>query len=206
MPRFLFVFAFLVLCIALLCWLPRVSAHDTFYPHHREDFEDITRRRELRGTVVLITIAFVGVVGTMVYMALRKSSPEDRREEIALKVVQERLECAARAAARAARQVLTTRSNIEEAATSALTTYAETCGISWRRHSYRAVNTDSVPYQIRCTIGNDVVTLVINASTVQIKADHYFSKSGFDSERMSKGASVTAVLKIRGEKEEWSLK
>lgn len=197
MFRFLFFFL-LLLSNGVLCWRPPISAHDAFYPHHREDFENMTRRRQLRGTVVLSTIVFVGVVGTIVYVALRKSSTEDKTEQIEVKTVQERLEHAANTAAKAAQHALNANSNIKEAATTALTTYAETSGVTWRPHSYGSVNAESMPYHIRCKIGNDVVTLSINANVIHLKADHQFSKTGFSSAGVSKGASASAVLKIRG--------
>ena len=192
----------LLLFIGILCWNTSISAHDAFYPHHREDFENMTRRRELRGTVILSTIAFVGVVGTIIYVALRKSSTDDKTEQIEAQTVQERLEVAANNAAQAARHVLNINNNIEEAVVTALTTYAETSGVVWHPRSYGLTNTESIPYQIRCKIGNDVVTLSINASAVQVKADYYFSKTGFGSQGGSKGVSAMAVLKIRGEETE----
>ena len=201
MLRFYLFFSLLLLFMGILCWNIPISAHDAFYPHHREDFENMTRRRELRSTVILSTIAFVGVVGAIIYIALRNSSTDDKTDQIESKTVQERLEDAANNAAKAARQVLNTNSNIEEAVVTALTTYAETSGVTWRPHSYGQTNTESIPYQIRCKIGTDVVTLSINASVVQVKADHYFSKTGYDSQGVSKGVSATAVLKIRDEEE-----
>ncbi len=199
MFRFLLLFAALLLLTGILYWSTPISAHDAFYPHHREDFENMTRRRELRRTVILSTIAFVGVVGAIIYVALRKSSTDDKTEQMEAKTVQERLEHAANNAAQAAQHVLNTSNNVEEAVVTALTTYAEISGVVWRQRSYGEIKTKSIPYQIRCKIGNDVVTLSINASAVQVKADHYFSKAGFGSQGGSKGASATAVLKIRGE-------
>ena len=202
MLRFHLFFSLLLLSIGMLCWSTPISAHDAFYPHHREDFENIRRRRELRGTVILSTIAFVGVVGAIIYVALRKSSADDKTDQMESKTVQERLEDTANNAAKAARHVLNTNGTIEEAVVTALTTYAETSGVTWRPHSYGQTNTESIPYQIRCKIGNDVVTLSINANAVQVKSDHYFSKTGFGSQAVSKGVSATVVLKIRDEEEE----
>ena len=201
-PMFRFLFFFLLLLsMGVLCWRPPISAHDAFYPHHREDFENMARRRQLRGTVILSTIVFVGVVGTVIYIAMRKSSTEDKIEQIEVKTVQERLDHAANTAVKAAQHALNANRNIKEAATAALTTYAETSGVTWRPHSYGSANTESMPYQIRCKIGNDVVTFSINANVIHLKADHQFSKTGFGSDRISKGVSATAVLKIRGEED-----
>ena len=55
--------------------------------------------------------------------------------------------------------------------------------------------------QIRCKIGHDVVTLSINTDTIQVKADHYFSKTGLGAQGGLKGVSATATLKIKGEEE-----
>jgi hypothetical protein len=202
MLRFLSFFPLLLLSIVILCWNTPTAAHDAFYPHHREDFESMTRRRELRGTVIVSTIIFVGVMGAIIYVAMRKSSTDDKTDQMEAKTVQERLEYAANKAAKAAQHVLNANSSIKEAAAAALTTYAETSGVVWRPRSYGQDSAESVPYQIRCKIGHDIVTLSINASLIQVKADHYFSKTSFGSQGISKGASATAVLKIRGEEEE----
>lgn len=202
MLRSLYCFPPLLLSIGILCWSTPTAAHDAFYPHHREDFENMTRRRELRGTVIVSTIIFVGVVGTIIYVAMRKSSTDDKTNQMEAKTVQERLEYAANNAAKAAQHALKAKSSIKEATAAALTTYAESTGVTWHPHSHGQDNTESVPYQIRCKIGHDIVTLSINASVIQVKADHYFSKTGFGSQGISKGASATAVLKIRGEEEE----
>ena len=200
MFRLLFFFL-LLLSIGVLCWRTPISAHDAFYPHHREDFENMARRRQLRGTVILSTIVFVGVVGTAIYIAMRKSSTEDKIEQIEVKTVQERLEHATNTAANAAQHALNANRNIKEAATIALTTYAETSGVTWQPRSHGQVNPESAPYQIRCKIGNDVVTLSINTNVIRVKADHNFSKTGFSSQEGSKSASATAVLRITDEED-----
>jgi hypothetical protein len=201
MLRFLSFFPLLLLSIVILCWNTPTAAHDAFYPHHREDFENMRRRRELRGTVIFSTIVFVGVVGAIVYIALRKSSTDDKTHQMETKTVQERLADATNNAAKAARHVLNTNNDIKEAVATALTTYAETSGVTWQPSSYGQGSTESVPYQIRCKIGDDIVTLSINTNVVQVKADHYFSKTGFGTQEIPKGASVTAVLRIRGEED-----
>ena len=66
----------------------------------------------------------------------------------------------------------------------------------WQPRSHRQVNPESVPYQIRCKIGNDVVTLSITTNVIRVKADHNFSKTGFSSQEGSKSATATAVLRI----------
>ena len=42
----------------------------------------MTRRRELRGTVILSTAVFLCVLGTVVYIALRKSKDADDIDEL----------------------------------------------------------------------------------------------------------------------------
>lgn len=202
MHRFIPFLPLLLLSIGTLCWNTSTYAHDAFYPHHREDFENMTRRRELRGTVIVSTIVFVGVVGAVIYVAMRKSNTDDKTDQIEAKTVQERLEYATNNAAKAARHALNTKSSIKEAATTALTTYAETSGIAWHPRAYGQNSAESIPYQIRCKIGHDIVTLSINASVIQVKAEHYFSKTGFGSQGTSKGASATVALQIRSEEAE----
>ena len=55
-----FFFSFLLL---LLCWGTPILAHDAFYPHHREDFENMSRRRELRTIVLLARLLFSVFLG-----------------------------------------------------------------------------------------------------------------------------------------------
>lgn len=162
----------------------------------------MARRRELRTTVILSTLVFVGVVGSIIYVALRKSSTDDETDQREIDTVQHRLAHAVNTAANAARDVLNANSNIKEASGVALTAYAEAVGVTWRPNAYGHVNTEAFPYHIRCKIGNDVVTLSINTGVVQVKAEHYFSKTGFSSQGGSKSASATAVLKIGGKEGE----
>ena len=200
MLRKFFVSPRLLLAIGIVCWSPLTFAHEAFYPHHREDFESMTRRRELRGTVILSTAVFLAVLGTVVYIALRKSKAVDEIDRNEAKTVQERLEYAANRAAAAARYVLNTEQNIAKAAEAALTAYAEASGVTWQSRSYGQPRAESLPYQIRCKIGSDVVTLSINAEVVQLKAEHDFSKSGGGSQETSK--TVNVVLRIADEEAE----
>ena len=161
----------------------------------------MARRRQLKGTVILSTIVFVSVVGAIIYIAMRKSSTDDKTDQMETKTVQERLAYAANNAAKAAQRVLNTNNNITEAATIALTTYAETSGVTWHPRSHGLINPESVPYQIRCKIGNDVVTLSIHTNRIHVKAEHYFSKTGFSSQAGSKSVSTTAVMRIKDEED-----
>ena len=190
-------FPLLLLSVGILCWSPPIFAHDAFYPHHREDFESMTRRRELRGTVIVSTTVFLCVLGAVVYIALRKIKETDDIDERETKTIQERLVDAANRAANAAKYVLNTEGNIAKAAETALTTYAEASGVPWQSRSYGRSRAESVPYQIRCKIGADIVTLNINTEVVQLKAEHNFPKSGVGSHGTPKGANV--VLRIAGE-------
>ena len=194
MLRKFFSFPLLLLSIGILCWSAPIFAHDAFYPHHREDFESMTRRRELRGTVILSTAVFLSVLGTVVYFALRKSKTIDDAEENDAKTIQERLEDAANRATRTAKYVLNTEQDIAKAAEAALTAYAEASGVTWQPHSYGRSRSESMPYQIRCKIGSDVVTLSITAEVIQLKAEHTFSTG------IPKSANV--VLRIADEEKE----
>ncbi|MCE2415898.1 hypothetical protein J4G07_18095 [Candidatus Poribacteria bacterium] len=190
----------LLLTIGILYWSPPIFAHDAFYPHHRDDFESMTRRRALRGTVILSTTVFLCVLGAVVYVALRKIKEMDDADGSDAKSVQERLEHAVNRAANAAKHALNSGENIAKAAEIALTTYAETSGVTWQPRSYGQSPSESVPYQIRCKIGADVVTLSINAEVVQLKAEYNFAKSGFGSQGTPRSASV--VRRIAGEEKE----
>ena len=196
MFRRFFRYPLLLLSVGMLCWWTPVLAHDAFYPHHREDFENMTRRRELRGTVLLSTAVFLCVLGTVVYVALRKSKGTDNTDESDTKTVQERLADAANRSASAAKRVLNADGNVAEAAEAALTTYAEASGVTWRPRSDGKSRAESVPYQIRCKIGSDVVTLSIDAEVIQLKAEHDFSKTGFGSQGTAGKARASVVLRI----------
>lgn len=182
--------------LLLLCSGTPISAHDAFYPHHREDFENMARRRELRTTVLLSTVVFLSVLGTVVYIALRRSTDDSEVDEVDAKTVQERLTDAANEAARAAQRVLDidTTGDIAAAATACFTTYAEAFGMTWRPPAYEQHRPESVPYQVRCKIGADVVTLSINTQVIQLKAEHDPVKTGLGSQGSSKGVRATVVL------------
>ncbi|RKU19342.1 hypothetical protein C6503_07750 [Candidatus Poribacteria bacterium] len=186
--------SFSILLLLLCCGTP-ISAHDAFYPHHREDFENMARRRELRTTVLLSTAAFLCVLGAVVYVALRKSTEDKDVDEIDARTVQEHLERATNSAVNAARQSLDTRGDIAEAASVCFTTYADMFGVTWRPPSYEQRRPESVPYQIRCKIGSDIVTLNIDSEVVQLKAEHTPSKMSLSSQEAPKSVSATVVLK-----------
>ncbi|MCY3740637.1 MAG: hypothetical protein OXH00_06435 [Candidatus Poribacteria bacterium] len=187
--------------LLLLCYGIPISAHDAFYPHHREDFENMARRRELRMTVLLSTAAFLSVLGAVVYIALRKSTDDSDVEEVDAKTVQEHLEHATNSAVGAARQSLDTKGDIADAAIACFTTYAEAFGVTWRPPSYGQRRPESVPYQIRCKIGADVVTLSIDSEVVQLKAEHTPSKIGLSSQGAAKSVSATVALRRLSEGE-----
>ena len=185
-------FAMLLL---LLCYGTPIFAHDAFYPHHREDFENMARRRELRTTVLLSTAAFLCVLGAVVYVALRRSTDDSDMDEVDAKTVQERLEHATNSAVRAARQSLDAKRDIADAATVCFTTYADMFGATWRPPSYGQRRLESVPYQMRCKIGSDIVTLNIDSETVQLKAERTPAKIGLGSQQASKRVSATVALR-----------
>ena len=180
--------------LLLLCYGTPISAHDAFYPHHREDFENMTRRRELRMPVLLSTVAFLGVLGMIVYVALRKSRDDTDVNAVDTKTTQAHLEHAINSAAHAAQQVLEANGDVAAAATVCFTTYAEACGVTWQQRPYGQPHPESVLYQIRCKIGADVVMLSINTQTIQLKAERGLSKTGFGAQGASKSASATVVL------------
>ena len=189
MHRQFFALLFL-LTIGIGGWSPRVFPHDAFYPHHRDDFESMTRRRALRGTVLLSTAVFLCVLGGVVYLALRKNREVDeaRREEGAN--VEDRMATAANRAAAAAREVLSTEPNIVKAAEVALTTYAAACGVTWQSRTYRQGTSRAVPYNVRCKIGTDIVTLRISPEVVQLKAAYEVSKARIDPAAVPKPVDV----------------
>lgn len=165
----------------------------------------MTRRRELRGTVILSTALFLCVLGAVVYVALRKSKEMDDADESDTKAVQERLENAVNRAANAARRVLNSGEDVAKAAETALTVYAEASGVTWQPRSYGHSRSESVSYQIRCKIGTDIVTLSINSEVVQLKAEHNFStflnqRAGTSSKGIPRSASV--VLRIADEEKQ----
>ena len=160
----------------------------------------MTRRRELRGTVILSTAVFLCVLGAVVYVALRKSKEIEDADERDTKAVQERLENAVNRAANAARCVLHSGKDIAKAAETALTVYAEASGVTWQPRSYGHNRSESVPQHIRCKIGTDIVILSINSEVVQLKAEHNSSKSGTSSQGTPSRASV--VLRIAGEEKQ----
>ena len=186
--------------IGMLYWWTPISAHDAFYPHHREDFENMARRRELRTTVLLCTVAFLAVLTAVVYAALRNSKDENDIDKRDAKTVQERLTSAANSAANAALQVLNANGNTAEAATTCLTTYAEACGVMSRPPRYAENQAVSNPYQIRCKIGTDVVTLSIDTESIRLKAEYDPSKTGFSTQGPSTNATVSVVLRRAGER------
>ncbi len=157
------------LFIGILCWSPSLSAHDEFYPHHQEDFESLTRLRELQGTVLLITAAFLGILTILIYFGFQKSKKEpDEPDES----VQTRLSTAATAAAKTAQQVRSANGTISEAIEAALATYAEASGIVWRTSTGVKGNT------VRCKIGSDIIMLSIHVDSdteiVRLRAERGF--------------------------------
>lgn len=183
MLRKFFLTLLLLLSIGMLCWRATVSAHDAFYPHHREDFERMTRRRQLRGTVLLSTAAFFGILAAVVYFGLRKSEVVDNEHE---KTDQARLERITNESAKAAQHVLNAKGSIPEAMEATLTAYAQSSGVVWKTRSPGSGNA------MRCKIGSDVVTLSIHtesgAEVVRLKAEHQDS-------------SAAAVLRVARENE-----
>ena len=169
----------LVICVWLFCATAPLAAHDAFYPHHREDF-DMTRRRELQGTVLLITAGFLGLLAGLVYFGLRKSGTVD---DAPVQTQHARLTGAANEAARAAQRILNANGSISAAMEHALATYAQAAGGTWKS------STDTLGHAIRCKIGTDVVTLNIDAQCIRLKVEN-------------EQASTTVTLKVERSEEE----
>ena len=159
----------------------------------------MARRRELRTTVLLCTAAFLAVLMAVIYTALRNTKDENDIDKRDAKTVQERLTNATNSAANAALQTLNANGNIAEAATTCLTTYAEACGAIWRPPRHAESQAASNPYQIRCKIGADVITLSIDTESIRLKAEHDPSKSGFSPQGPSKSATASVMLRRSGE-------
>jgi hypothetical protein len=143
----------LILLTFLVFQARPAHSHDASYPHHREDFEAITRRREMRIPVLIITAGFVAVLAGVFYTALRSGrDAEAGRHE----TESDRLERGVKTAARAARFALSERQPVEAAIRAALAAYAGIAGVIWRQQSL-IVNGSS----IRCKLGADVVVIRI---------------------------------------------
>ncbi len=153
----------MVIFVGLFCAAAPLSAHDAFYPHHREDFDSLTRRHELRGTVLLITAGFLGLLATLVYFGLRKSRAVDDEPE---QTHRARLTASANEAAKAAQRVLNANGTVSAAMEAALAAYAQASGGIWKTRSGVRGNA------IRCKIGADVVTLNIDSQSVRLKVAH----------------------------------
>ena len=149
----------------------------------------MNRRRELRTTVILSTAAFLSVLGTLVYIALRNSKDSDTIDTDETQTDQERLVSAANSAAAAACVVLNTEGNIAEALEAALAAYAEGAGTSWRAGAHKL--SENVPCRIRCKIGTDIVTLSIDTEVVRVQAVRSPAKSGV-------GAGADVAVRIAG--------
>ena len=169
----------LVICVWLFCATAPLAAHDAFYPHHREDF-DMTRRRELQGTVLLITAGFLGLLAGLVYFGLRKSGTVD---DAPAQTQQARLTGAANEAAKAAQRSLNANGSISAAMEHALATYAQAAGGTWKPSA------DVLGHAIRCKIGTDVVTLNIDAQCIRLKVEN-------------EQASTIVTLKVERSEEE----
>jgi len=127
----------------------------------------MTRRRQLRSTVLLSTAAFFGILAAVVYFGLRKSKAVTSEHEEMDRV---RLERLTSESAKAAQHVLHSTGSIPEAMAATLTAYARASGVEWKTRSPGSGNT------MRCKIGSDVVTLSIHAESyaevVRLKAEH----------------------------------
>ncbi len=190
----------LLLALTLLCWSPQSSGHDAVYPHHREDFEDIARRRDTRTIALLSTAIFVCALGVVITIAYRQSrESESESESPPTKQAQTRAAGAAESAAAAAKQVIDDGGNVADAADTALRTYAEASGTIWRpRGSGRGTRpAATVPYRIRCRIGTDRVHLSITATSLRFAAEPNVYNTGGGSQGPAEPIKVVLQIEDR---------
>jgi hypothetical protein len=143
----------LIISTVLMLQATPVPAHDAFYPHHREDFDAITRRQEFRGTVLIITAGFISLLAGVLYMALRKSGEVDPHHH---QTMQAHLENATNQAGVVAQTGLANGGTPAEAIGAALAAYAKASGVAWNPNP--AIVTGNT---IRCRIGKDIVIIKI---------------------------------------------
>ena len=141
--------------IGLMLLVISASAHDAFYPHHRQDLDELTRQRELRGPVLIITAVFVFILAGVLYVTLRKIGRLDHEHH---ETTRAHLEKASNHAAQAARMSLVDSGKVSEAVQAALAAYAKASRIAWNpNHGMVGGNS------IRCKIGSDVVIVKISS-------------------------------------------
>jgi hypothetical protein len=121
-------------------------AHDSFYPHHVQDFGAIRDSiKEMRGKVIIITIVFVTVLTGVIILALRKGNVD----KPAYETDQIRLKQAILKAAQAASQTGFDKDGLQ-ALRAAIVAYAQSVGV--------ALNSDALEKHtspIMCKIRND---------------------------------------------------
>lgn len=121
-------------------------AHDSFYPHHVQDFGAIKDSiKEMRGKVIITTIIFVSVLTGVIILALRKGNVD----KPAYETDQIRLKQAILKAAQAASQVGFNQDGLQ-ALRAAIVAYAQSVGVSF---SSDALAKHTSP--IMCKIRND---------------------------------------------------
>ena len=143
----------LITLIGLMLLAHFAHSHDAFLPHHREDFDAMTRRQELQTTVLIITTGFIAVLAAVFYVASRGGRKENQE---VYDTEQTRLERATKGAAQAAYAVLLDQGTPDETIRAALAAYAHASGVAWNQNSV-VVSGEA----IRCKIGSDVVVVKI---------------------------------------------
>ena len=154
-------------------------AHDAFYPHHSEDFEAITRRRETKGLVLIITAGFTALLVGVFVVALRSSKHAEAEHQ---QTAAERLERGVTAAVMSAERALAENQTVASAIRQALTAYAESVGVVWH-NSGLVINGNSV----RCKIASDVVVIRIAQTETGYSVEVHAENDGAHAKRQGLG-------------------
>jgi low affinity Fe/Cu permease len=176
-----------LLLLALLC--PTASAHDAFYPHHRQDFQEIQQNR---GKIAVITAAFLTLLTVGIVFGLKKGDLDVNEDT---KMVQERLRRYALEAAKAAMVLL--KDDPSGALKASIRTYAQTAGAKDGKQETRDREAEkdqkgqSTGYvsSISCKIGEDflkakifrkgeIVNLELSATCNEAEAKVVVSENG----------------------------
>ena len=155
--------AFLIVLI-ILKWLvlpQEVTAHDAFYPHHSQDFSpaEVERRKDLRITVLIITLAFAVLMTILISLAFSQTSKVGATQQ---ENDQHRLNQLVNQAMEAALQEMMAHGTTSQAISAALTAYASNAGVSWHQ---QPITGD----RVRCKIGLDVVIINVNSQQIDMQ-------------------------------------
>ena len=155
--------AFLIVLV-ILKWLvlpQEVTAHDAFYPHHSQDFSpaEVERRKDLRITVLIITLAFAVLMTILISLAFSQTPKVGATQQ---ENDQHRLNQRVNQAVEAASQEMMANGTTSRAISAALTAYASNAGVSWHQ---QPITGD----RVRCKIGSDVVIINVNSQQIDMQ-------------------------------------